>query len=84
MKEWLQLALQGAVVRRALACAAVVGAVLIAINHGHAILGGEVTTYRIVQMGLTLLVPYCVSTFSSDAAMRGDRRSREAGADRQP
>ncbi|MGE5192070.1 MAG: nitrate/nitrite transporter NrtS [Deltaproteobacteria bacterium] len=81
MKKWLQLAFERAVVRRALACAAVVGAVLITINHGHAILGGEVTTGRLVQMGLTLLVPYCVSTFSSVAAVRNDRRSRATGAD---
>ena len=76
------MAVQGTVVRRALACAVVVGAVLITINHGPAIVAGEVTTYRIVQMGLTLLVPYCVSTFSSVAAMRADRQSQKSDAGR--
>jgi hypothetical protein len=50
--------------------AAVVGALLIAINHGDAILRGDVDRGRLFKMALTLLVPYCVSTYSSVAAMR--------------
>jgi hypothetical protein len=50
----------------------VVGAVLIAINHGDAIRKGQLTQGRLVQIGLTLLVPYCVSTFSSVSAMRAN------------
>ncbi len=78
MKEWLQLAFERTVVRRALICAAVVGAVLITINHAHAILAGEVTAFRVAQMGLTILVPYCVSTYSSVAALRADRNSQKS------
>ena len=37
--EWLQLALSRSVVRRASAVALVVGSLLIAINHGDALLG---------------------------------------------
>ena len=77
MKEWLQLAFQRGVVRRALICAAIVGAVLIGINHGGALLRGDATPGRLAQIALTLFVPYCVSTFSSVAAMRDNRRSRE-------
>lgn len=73
MKEWLELALDGTVVRRALFCVVVVGAVLISINHGDAILRGDMTMGRIIQIGLTLLVPYGVSTVSSVAAMRTRR-----------
>jgi hypothetical protein len=83
MKEWLQVAFQRDVVRRALICVAIVGAVLIGINHGDTILRGELTAGRIVQIALTLLVPYCVSTFSSVAAIRDKHRSREM-ADRNP
>ncbi len=79
MKDWLQLALERTVVRRALICAAVVGAVLITINHAHAIVAGDVTAGRMVQIGLTLLVPYCVSTYSSVAAMRAGRNSEKPG-----
>jgi len=76
MKDWLQLAFDRAVVRRALICVVIVGAVLIAINHGSALLAGELTSARLVQIGMTLLVPYCVSTCSSVAAMRADRREK--------
>ena len=70
MREFLRLALQRAVVRRALTYAVVVGALLIAINHGDALLGGRVDASRLLKMGLTVLVPYCVSTLSSVGALR--------------
>jgi hypothetical protein len=57
------------VVRRALRYALLVGALLIAINHGSAILRGDLTPGRLLQMALTVLVPYCVSTFSSVEAL---------------
>ena len=69
-KDWLDLAFQRSVVRRSLAYAIVVGAILILINHGEAILGGDVGTNRIVKMGLPVFVPYVVSTLSSIGAMR--------------
>jgi hypothetical protein len=74
MKEWIELAFDPAVVRRAIVCMVVVGAVLITINHGDALLRGEVAPGRLVQMALTLLVPYGVSTASSVAALRAARR----------
>jgi hypothetical protein len=64
------LALSPRVVRRALLYAVVVGAVLIAINHGDALLRGEVSPERWWKMGLTVLVPYTVSTLSSVGALR--------------
>lgn len=67
---FLQLALRADVVRRALAFAVVVGSVLIAINHGDALLSGEVAGRRMLKMGLTVLVPYAVSTLSSVSALR--------------
>ena len=70
MNEWIGFATTGPVVRRALMYAVVVGAVLITINHGDAILAGEIDRGRLLKMGLTVLVPYCVSTFSSASAMR--------------
>ena len=76
-----QLAWEGSVVRRALLFAAVVGPILIAINHGDALVAGEVDGERWLKMSLTLLVPYLVSTISSVAATR--RSSGPAcGADR--
>ena len=70
MSVWC-LAFEARVARRALGFAVVVGSVLIAINHGDAILAGDVSAGRILKMGLTVLVPYAVSTLSSVMAMRG-------------
>ena len=50
--------------------AAVVGSVLIVINHGDAILRGDLSRGRLFRMALTVLVPYCVSTYSSVQALR--------------
>ena len=69
MSEWIRLATSGPVVRRAVKYAIVVGAVLIAINHGDAILDGSLSTRRLTQMALTVLVPYTVSTLSSVGAL---------------
>ena len=67
---FLVLAMSPRVVRRALLYAIVVGAILIAINHGDALLAGEVGPERWWKMGLTVLVPYTVSTLSSVGALR--------------
>jgi hypothetical protein len=60
-----------------LVVAAVVGTILITINHADALLQGEVSVKRIWQMGLTYLVPYCVSTYSSVSALRSLQRSSD-------
>ena len=76
MRRWVRLATSAAVVRRALKFAVVVGAVLISINHGDALLKGEVDGPRVAKMVLTVFVPYAVSTASSVAAlMEMERRS---------
>ena len=77
--EWLRLATSPSVVRRACAVAVVVGTVLVAINHGDAILRGDFSLGRDMRIALTVLVPYCVSTYSSVAAMRDQRRREKNG-----
>jgi hypothetical protein len=74
MREWLQLSADPVVVRRALWVAFVVGAVLVAINHADAILRGDITMGRLVKIVTTVIVPYCVSTYSSVGAMIDARR----------
>lgn len=66
----LELACSWPVVRRALGYLVVVGAILIAINHGDALLRGDVDRGRWVKLLLTPLVPYVVSTLSSVGAIR--------------
>jgi hypothetical protein len=84
--SWLSVALSPPVVRRALGYAVVVGALLIAINHGDAILSGEVSPGRVGKMLLTMMVPYLVSTMSSVGAIRelGGGGTRPAGQGGQP
>ena len=78
MSSWLSIATRPRVWRRALAYGVVVGAILIAINHGDALLRGDVDNVRIVKMMITPLVPYIVSTLSSVGAIRNAERA--AGA----
>ena len=68
--NWLHDATRRPVVLRALKFAVGVGAILIAINHGDALLAGDLGGSRLAKMGLTVLVPYCVSTASSVGALR--------------
>ena len=68
--SWIKLATQRAVVRRAFKTALLVGCVLVAINHGDALWIGDIGAGRLLQIGLTFLVPYLVSTSSSVGAMR--------------
>jgi hypothetical protein len=77
VRRWLQVATSGPVVRRALKFAVVVGAILITINHGDAIVAGEIDSTRLAKMMLTVFVPYAVSTASSVAAIL-ERESGQA------
>ncbi len=69
IREWLHIASRRPIVMRGLKYGLVVGSILIIINHGNAIAAGTVDSTRMVQMILTLLVPYCVSTASSVGAI---------------
>lgn len=86
--EWLRLAMSPSVVRRAAAVAAVVGTVLVFINHGDALLRGDLSSSRILRIAMTMLVPYCVSTYSSVCALRerlaGSERAHDAIARQLP
>ena len=62
-------AFQWDVVRRALIMAAIVGTVLVNINHGMCIYSGKFGITCAWQSALTYMVPYTVSTISSVLAM---------------
>jgi len=78
-KEWFHIASRRSIVMRGLKYGAVVGSILILINHGNAIVEGTVDTTRLVQMLLTVLVPYCVSTASSVGAVMEHRAESANG-----
>ena len=74
MNEWLALARSPRIVSRALKYAIGVGAVLILINHGDALLRGDISLVRILRMILTVIVPYMVSTASSVSSILEHKR----------
>jgi hypothetical protein len=74
LRGWCALACRGTVVRRGLKFALVVGIVLIGINHGDAILSGSLSRGSFLKMGLTFMVPYVVSVFSSVSAIADNER----------
>ncbi|GMQ76714.1 MAG: hypothetical protein BMS9Abin01_2005 [Gammaproteobacteria bacterium] len=76
IREWLHIASRKPIVMRGLKYGILVGSILIIINHGNAMVGGTVDSTRVVQMILTVLVPYCVSTASSVGAVIDQRAGR--------
>ena len=71
---WLTLATSKSVVQRATIVALIVGAILVVINHGDAIVRGDLSAGRLLRIALTIGVPYCVSTYSSVSALRDAAR----------
>ena len=63
--SFLSIATKGKVVRRSLIVAAIVGSLLVVINHGGCILSGGFDTGCWVRSLLSVVVPYLVSTVSS-------------------
>ena len=68
--SFAQLALSPKVLPRAIKVGLVVGTILGAINHSDALLNGAFGVTNLVQVVLTYLVPYGVSTFSAVQALR--------------
>ncbi|NIP15152.1 MAG: phosphoenolpyruvate protein kinase [Pseudomonadales bacterium] len=67
---FLRLAARSDVVARAARTAGLVGLILIAINHGDVLVSGGVGAVQLGKMVLTVLVPYCVSTYASVRALQ--------------
>ena len=74
MKRFFILARKPEVVARALKVALVVGTALTLINQGARMIAGMAPSW--IKMGLTYLIPYCVSTHGAVTAMR-DRSRRK-------
>ena len=62
--------MQRKVVLRGLKIAALVGTLLILINHADALIRGEVDLVRVIKMALTYVVPYCVSVYASVSTLQ--------------
>ena len=65
VKRWIELARRPDIVKRSTRVALVVGTLLAIINHGARLLDLDVDAEIALKIGLTYLVPYCVSTWAS-------------------
>jgi len=65
MKERLKIACHATTIRLSLKYAFTMGPVLVLINYGDAIRTRDWTAINPIKAGLTMLIPYLVSTFSS-------------------
>lgn len=77
----LRIALRPDVVKRSCTTAVVVGSILIIINNIDNFVAGTFSTLILVKMLLTVLVPYCVSTFAAVQAISA-MEARDTGTKR--
>lgn len=76
MIEYLQIAFRGTTIKRALKYTLFVGAILVTINHGDAILAQAIDSDRALRIALTITVPYIGSTIATVALVRAMRRNK--------
>lgn len=67
--KWLRLATRWSVLLRSLSTCLIVGTILVLINQGPALAAGTMGPPNLVQILLTYLVPFLVSTASTVAAI---------------
>lgn len=72
--SFFAVAIRRDVVARALKTAALVGTILLIINHSDALLSGKISMARAARMLLTYCVPYAVATYASVQAIRAELR----------
>lgn len=70
MSLFLKHACDRVCVIRSLRISAIVSAILALINHTDAVISGTFDNTNLIQMKLTYLVPFCVSTFGSATKAR--------------
>jgi len=76
MRTGMKIAMKGEVIRTATKFALIVGPILAIINHGDDMLAGTMQFVDWLKVGLTMVVPYTVSTLSSISAYRSCAISR--------
>ncbi len=70
--SWIAIALRPAILKRGVRVGFVVGTALALINHGDKILSMTLDANSLLKIGLTYLVPVCVSTWASVQTARGE------------
>ena len=64
-QQFLRSLVEPKILLRSLKIAAVVGTILVGINHGDLIIKGDTEKIEWYKIALTYIVPYCVSTYSA-------------------
>ena len=64
-QQFLRSLVEPQILLRSLKIAAVVGTILVGINHGDLIIKGDTEKIEWYKIALTYIVPYCVSTYSA-------------------
>ena len=72
-RGFFALSTSGPVVVRAMKLSVIVGTILAVINHGPGIANASLSYGNVLQIAVTYLVPYCVSTYSSVRAIQAHR-----------
>ena len=67
---FFKLAFTKSVVINAFKVSLFVGTILVAINHGDAIMNNELNLERVLKMALNYLVPYLVASYSAVKALQ--------------
>ena len=75
-ETWLAVALRPAILKRGIKVGLVVGTTLAFINHGDKILNLALDGESLLKIGLTYLVPFCVSTWASVQTARAGEQPR--------
>jgi len=70
MSEYLSIAFSREICITSFKVSLFVGTLLVLINHSTAVFNASLTTENVLQIALTYLVPYCVSTYSSVKVLR--------------
>jgi hypothetical protein len=70
LKAFLETVTDPQAARRSVRVAAVIGTVLFTINHGPALLGGEMRRDRWISAGFTYIVPFLVSIHGQSLGRR--------------
>jgi hypothetical protein len=68
-KSWIRAALSPGVVRRSTKVSLIVGTILVAINHGDLLFGGDIGAALYWKIPMTFCVPYAVSTYAAVDAL---------------
>lgn len=76
-ESFFALAVSRSVVTRALKVALLVGTLLALINHIDAVLAGSFAVKNFIQVVLSYLVPYAVSTYSATHALQESLRKNQ-------